>query len=314
MAGPASGRLRDGFGNNSGSDDPIGTIPFTPCHPRSPLPSPTVSRRTAQRLLLGSFLFPPILLPCELSAPYLPKFFSGPLAFLGHYTIRSWLSNGVTLVAIGPAVVEKFEFRQREVSPGSFACILGLDFRVDCISSYHSAAFPSPIPFISTPDLSLFALVEILPAATRPQTRQSRRAQTQVPSSSEQAQQQPAAARPPPATFEEALARCPPVPAPAQQGTNATAAHMPNRQGDSANQPVTPVPPATTPVPAVPTAGEGVEGPPPPTPAAYEAIIAALYEQLNNLRTHAQPQPDRMRVSLTKYGQQHQPQKRRVNV
>ncbi|KAI5993465.1 hypothetical protein EDD15DRAFT_2367207 [Pisolithus albus] len=130
------------------------------------------------------------------------------------------------------------------------------------------------------------------PAATRPQTRQSRRAQTQVPSSSEQAQQQPAVACPPPATFEEALARCPPVPAPAQQGTNATAAHMPNRQGDSANQPVTPAPPATTPVPAVPTAGEGVEGPPPPTPAAYEAIIAALYEQLNNLCTHAQPQPD----------------------
>ncbi|KAI6002079.1 hypothetical protein EDD15DRAFT_2516322 [Pisolithus albus] len=112
----------------------------------------------AQWLLLGGFLFPPILLPCELSAPYLRKFFSGPLAFLGHYTTRSWLSNSVTLVAIGPAIVEKIEFRQREVFLGSFARILGPDFRVDRISSYHSAAFPSPIPFISTPDLSLFGI------------------------------------------------------------------------------------------------------------------------------------------------------------
>ncbi|KAI6002917.1 hypothetical protein EDD15DRAFT_1438152 [Pisolithus albus] len=116
----------------------------------------------AQWLLLGGFPFPPILLPCELSAPYLPKFFSGPLAFLGHYTTRSRLSNSVTLVAIGPAVVEEFEFCQREVFLGSFACILGLDFRVDCISSYHSAAFPSPIPFTSTPDLSLFGMSVVL--------------------------------------------------------------------------------------------------------------------------------------------------------
>ncbi|KAI5997164.1 hypothetical protein EDD15DRAFT_2517659 [Pisolithus albus] len=127
----------------------------------------------AQWLLLGGFLFPPILLPCELSAPYLRKFFSGPLAFLGHYTTRSWLSNSVTLVAIGPAVVEKIEFRQREVFLGSFARILGPDFRVDRISSYHSAAFPSPIPFISTPDLSLFALVEILSKESVTKSRKS---------------------------------------------------------------------------------------------------------------------------------------------
>ncbi|KAI6020994.1 hypothetical protein BKA83DRAFT_4126872 [Pisolithus microcarpus] len=85
-------------------------------------------------------------------------FFSEPPAFLRHYTTRSWLSNGVTLVMIGPAIVEKFGFCQREVSLGSFAGILGLDFRVDCISSYYLAAFPSPILFISTPDLLLFGI------------------------------------------------------------------------------------------------------------------------------------------------------------
>lgn len=124
MARPASGGLRDSFGDNSGS-------------------SPEVLCPPAPRLLFGGLLSSPCLVTVRRQMKYLLHFTAVPFAFFGCATTPSALSNSVPLVAMGAAVVEKIRFLQTEVSQDSFANISGLGACIQSDScSTYSPLFP----------------------------------------------------------------------------------------------------------------------------------------------------------------------------
>ncbi|KAI6111873.1 hypothetical protein EDD16DRAFT_1196073 [Pisolithus croceorrhizus] len=142
--------VEDNVADISRLDCPIGVIPFPPCFPRCPQPSPTVSYRLPWWLSLGTLVFPPVSLPHGLSSLYLPQSFAAPLDFFGYNTTRSELSNGVLHVWVRAVVVEISGFLWVGVSLASFADISGRGARIwSVVFSTCCPQFPLLFPSVS---------------------------------------------------------------------------------------------------------------------------------------------------------------------